>query len=86
MSRSITSSSRANVRSPRTEPSYRTCPLCGSDGIKLGYEEITVRGRSGDEVRVRVRRWACPGCGERFLTEQSRREIDAAAGLEVPRQ
>ena len=78
----MTCSSRASGRSRRTEPTYQECPLCGSKDIALGSEHITVSGPKGEEVRVRVRRWACPGCHEQFLTDDSRRKIDVATGLE----
>jgi len=35
-------------------------------------------------VSIRVGRWACPDCGERFLTSDSRRRLDAALGLRQP--
>lgn len=57
------------------------CPLCGCPEIKLGFEHVDVRRRAGKNVGLRVRRWACPKCGERFLTADARRQIDAALGL-----
>ncbi len=84
MSRASTSSSRARDRFDQTEPAYRNCPLCDSPDIKLGSERLTVSGHDGKHIRVQVRRWACPDCGERFLTQDSRRRLDLALGLRSP--
>jgi YgiT-type zinc finger domain-containing protein len=78
--KSSTSSSQAKDRSGHRDPEYRACPLCGSRKIALGTEQLTVD-RRGRQVSVQVERWACPNCGERFLTGESRRRLDIAAGL-----
>jgi uncharacterized protein with PIN domain len=81
----LTGSSRFSFRragrSDRAEPVYERCPLCGSPRIKLGFEHVDVPRRTGKSVALRVRRWACPKCGERFLTANARRQIDAALAL-----
>jgi YgiT-type zinc finger domain-containing protein len=50
--------------------------MCGSSRIKLGSETLHIK-RGKTSVRVAVRRWACPACGEKFLTAASRGKIDA---------
>ncbi len=84
MTRTSTSSSRAKGRSARTDPVYRNCPLCQSPDIKLGSERLNLSRRDGSKVAVRVRRWGCPDCGERFLTGDSRRRLDHVLGLQPP--
>jgi hypothetical protein len=77
-----TFSSRAKGRSARAEPVYDKCPLCGSPDIKLGFERVEIERRPAQRIDLRVRSWACPKCGERFLTASARHQIDAALGLE----
>jgi hypothetical protein len=60
--------------------------LCGSPEIALGAEQLTLSRRDGKRVRVRVRRWSCPNCREKFLTADSRRHLDAALGLKGKRR
>ena len=84
MNRTSTSSFRASARSARIETVYTVCPLCGSTDIDLGKETITVSRKAG-ECRVNLERWACPQCGERFLTERARRKLDVALRLGVKR-
>ena len=76
-----TSSSRASGRSHPSERVYRRCPLCDGPNIKLSTERLTLSRRDGKDVRIRVRRWLCSDCQERFLTPDSRRRIDIALGL-----
>ena len=59
----------------------RKCPLCGDPNIKLGAERLNLPRRNAEDVQIRVRRWSCPDCQERFLTPDSRRRIDLALGL-----
>jgi len=66
---------------PVSRPCYSSCPLCGSADIRLGTETLTVARPDGEAVKVPVRRWACPACGERFLTDESREKLDAALAL-----
>ena len=61
---------------------YSDCPLCGSPAIKLGSERLNLSRRDGEEVTIRVRRWACPDCGERLLTRDARRQLDLALSLQ----
>ena len=81
MIRTSTSLSPANGRSGRTERKYSSCPLCRSRRFGLGVEKIplTIRGKNG--IELLLRRWACERCGERILTDASRRKIDSAYGL-----
>ncbi len=76
---------RRTAASTRTGRRYQRCPLCGSPRIALGREMLQVETKAGrgrlPEVEIAVRRWACPDCGERFLTPEARRELDAALGL-----
>jgi len=81
MNRSSTSLSQASDRRRQSEPRYTRCPLCESPDIQLGTERPTVARRNTQSVKLSVRRWACPACGERFLTSESRRRLDNAAGL-----
>ena len=81
MSRSITSSSQVSDPSGPTERGYSTCPLCGSTSIKFGQEHLVLQSPRRGEIQIQVARWACGECGEKFLTAESRRQIDAALGL-----
>ena len=72
---------RAKGRSAATERRYERCPLCGCPEIRLGVEVMRVSGPHGKTVEVRLRRWACPDCQERFPTSDSRRRLDDALGL-----
>jgi YgiT-type zinc finger domain-containing protein len=79
---SVAGERHADARFAQTEPVYRKCPLCGSSRITLATEDITARGPDGREIEVKIRRWACPKCGERFLTRAGSRQLDLALGLE----
>lgn len=84
MTRNSTFSSQAKGRPARTELAYKACPLCGSIAIALRTEVFELGSPSGRIVQLRLRCWACNACGEKFLTDKSRRRLDEAMGLRSP--
>lgn len=69
------------IESNQTARRFDWCPLCTSNRIRLGKEKIAVSSPHSEKIELVVERWACPKCGEKFLTDASRRRMDLKLGL-----